>query len=321
MTVTQAAKSDLPQMITLLKQSLGESLIPKSEEYFVWKHHENPFGASKVLLAKDDDKIIGLRAFMYWTWASGKDSITAVRAVDTATDPAYQGKGIFRKLTMQAVDECKADGVGLVFNSPNPISMSGYLKMGWHQAGKMPIYIGPGSVFPRRYGAGKEEKLLTQYPVHKAIEPLKGAIFAEANNKAWHTPIDFKYLEWRYQHCPIVRYGAIIEKGQFGFVFRLKKLKWFYELRICEAWTENDSSITEKKAAKALKKLIRHIRPAIVTCAPSPGYLSGKKKPAGLFGPFNKGPMVTLRPLALDNLNNFDAFSHWQPSMGTMELF
>jgi hypothetical protein len=40
-------------MIGLLKKSLGEGLIPKSEALWNWKHEQNPFGASFVLLAEE----------------------------------------------------------------------------------------------------------------------------------------------------------------------------------------------------------------------------------------------------------------------------
>jgi hypothetical protein len=35
----------------------------------------------------------------------------------------------------------------MVFNSPNPISMQGYLKMGWSLAGRLPIYVGMEACF------------------------------------------------------------------------------------------------------------------------------------------------------------------------------
>lgn len=308
-------------MIELLKSSLGESLVPKSEAYFTWKHMENPFGASRILLAREGDQIIGLRAFMYWDWASGKERVKAVRAVDTATDPAHQGKGIFRKLTLQAVDECKSEGVGLVFNSPNPISMAGYLKMGWKQAGRMPIYLGPGSMIPRTFKEPSTRELLEPYAVDRAIAHLQNRKFREHASEAWHTPLSYQYLYWRYHTCPVVSYGAISEPGQFGYIFRLKKLNRFYELRICEAWTEREDKTAAEKARKALRKLVSKLRPLMVSCAPSPDFMAGREKPGFFFGPFLKGPVVTVRPLAWENLDNFEEFHHWQPSMGTMELF
>ncbi len=319
MEITQAREEDLPEMIALLKQSLGESLVPKSEEYFIWKHHLNPFGKSKILLAKEAGKIVGLRAFMHWRWVNTSESVSAVRAVDTATDPAFQGKGIFKKLTLQAVDECIEEKVGLVFNSPNPISMQGYLKMGWYITGRMPIYLGPGSMAPRLYSSKVADKFYQLYDTATAFGKLPANWEMPPADILLHTPINYAYLHWRYDQCPVVSYGAVVEPGKFGFVFRLKKINRFIELRICEAWTEDPAAT--RAAKKAYKKLLRNLRPAMVSCAPSPLFGDNKKRPFGLFGPFKKGPVTTLRPLAKNKLNNFDQFYHWRPSIGAMELF
>ena len=319
MEITEARHEDLPEMIALLKISLGEGLIPKSEEYFIWKHEKNPFGKSKILLAKEDGKIVGLRAFMHWSWTTSAETISAVRAVDTATDPAYQGRGIFKKLTLQAAEECKQEGVGLVFNSPNPISMKGYLKMGWQSIGKMPLYFGLGSLMPRFFSEKNSDELYRKFNITDAFAKLKHDWKLTASVNVLHTPISFEYLKWRYNDCPIVKYGSIIEPGQFGVVFRFKKLNHFFELRICELWTENNNA--DKLAKKAIRKIVKAARPLLISCADSPLYKSNKKNPLSMIGPFKKGPIITLRPLAKDNLNNFDEFNNWKPSIGTLELF
>ncbi len=318
-TTGPSNQQDLPAMIELLRSSLGEGLIPKSEAYFIWKHELNPFGASKVLLAKDGDKIVGLRAFMRWRWVSASEDIVAVRAVDTATDPAYQGKGIFKQLTLQAAEECKSEGVGLVFNTPNTNSMPGYLKMGWHQAGRMPLYVGPGSLLPRLYSEKIVQQLLQQYDAASAFDDLTEGWNLAPRGTVLQTPISKQYLMWRYRDCPIVKYGAIIESGKFGIVFRMKKLNRFVELRICELWTEQKGA--DAKARKAYRKLLRSLRPVMVSCGPSPLFETKHKRPLGLLGPFKKGPETTLKPLAKQKLNNFDGFLQWSPSIGTMELF
>lgn len=319
MIVRQSTSADLPQIVALLKQSIGEVLTPKTEAFFLWKHEKNPFGRSKVLLAIEDGRIVGLRAFMHWSWVSQKEHVTAVRAVDTATDPAFRGKGIFKKLTMQAVEECKAEGVGMIFNSPNPISMQGYLKMGWAQAGRLPLYVGFGSLLPRFYSTEIITGFYNTFSVATAIDKLDRNWSLEPG-LFLHTPIHYHYLSWRYRDCPVARYGAVIEPGKFGFIFRLKKLKRFMELRICEVWTEPGSK-SDEPAKAAFKDLLKKTRPALVSCSASPLFLSGKKQIAKFFGPVKKGPVITIRPLAINNLNNFEQFNHWQPSLGSMELF
>src|SRR5690606_38825296 len=61
MEVRQAEASDVPAIVSLLKLSLGEALLPKSEEFWNWKHRFNPFGSSPVLLAIDKGAIVGVR--------------------------------------------------------------------------------------------------------------------------------------------------------------------------------------------------------------------------------------------------------------------
>lgn len=319
MEIRTATPADMPQMIELLRQSLGEGTVPKSAAYFNWKHYQNPFGNSLVLLAIEEGRIVGLRAFMRWCWVSKGNQLEAVRAVDTATHPDYQGKGIFKQLTLQAAEICKQDGVALVYNTPNTQSMPGYLKMGWHKTGKMPLYVGPGSLVPRLFSEKAVDKIVAAYDAGMAFSKLSDNWQLSESQQVLHTPVNKDYLLWRYQNCPIVKYGAIVEPGQFGLVFRIKKLNRLVELRICELWTEQKGM--HKKARQAYRKLLRMVRPVMVSCAESPLFDSPKKRPLGLLGPFKKGPETTIKPLAKDKLNNFEGFVQWQPSVGTMELF
>ncbi len=320
MIIRQSTIQDLPEIVALLKLSIGETLTPKTEAYFSWKHEQNPFGRSKVLLWIENGKIVGLRAFMHWRWVSSSQQILAVRAVDTATDPAFQGKGIFKKLTLQAVEECKTDGIQLVFNSPNPISMQGYLKMGWSVAGRLPLYLGVGSLLPVFYSDSIVNSIYDEYAVTRILETFPPDWSIENTAAVLYTPLTTQFLKWRYCDCPVARYGAAAVPGKFGFIFRIKKMKRFMELRICEAWTEG-SPDAEKLAKTAFKKLLAKLRPLMISSADTPLFLSGNKKIGTFFGPLKKGPVITIRPLAMENLNNFEQFNNWQPSLGSMELF
>ena len=99
MQIKKASKEDLPEIIKVLKASLGENDLPLSEEIWNYKHRDNPFGKSIMLVAEKDNKIAGVRALMRWEWKVGERNYSAFRAVDTATHPDFQGKGIFKKLT------------------------------------------------------------------------------------------------------------------------------------------------------------------------------------------------------------------------------
>jgi GNAT superfamily N-acetyltransferase len=319
--ITLANTSDTPQIVALLKLSLGEKLMPKSEAFWNWKHEQNPFGKSKILVAKENNEIIGVRAFMRWNWENKSHQIKAVRAVDTATHPSFQGKGIFTKLTMAAVDACKIEDVDMVFNTPNTSSMPGYLKMGWQNAGKIPLFFRPGSLFPRAYSQSSVNELIDIYKTQKSIPLLIENFHILVEGTNYQTAINFQYLNWRYNNCPVADYGAVIENDSFGFVFRLKKINKFIELRICESWVIPNQKEASKKMNVAIQDVIRKIRPLVVSSAGTPNFLTDTHKAPLFFGPFSMGPNTTIRALVLTNLTTFDKFNSWSPSLGSMELF
>ena len=76
-------------------------------------------------------------------------SVEAVRAVDTATHPDYQGRGIFTRLTLRRSTSCAPTASTFVFNTPNDQSRPGYLKMGWHEVGRAPRSVRPRSLSRR----------------------------------------------------------------------------------------------------------------------------------------------------------------------------
>ena len=155
LTIRRATDADLPAILELLRSSMGRADDARFEALFRWKHLENAYGPSPMWVACDGDRLAGLRVFMRWEFDSDEGVLRAVRAVDTATHPDYQGRGIFTKLTTLALEEVSAEGVDFVFNTPNDNSRPGYLKMGWHELGRPVAAVRPTRVaaIPRLRGA------------------------------------------------------------------------------------------------------------------------------------------------------------------------
>ncbi|MGZ6956855.1 MAG: GNAT family N-acetyltransferase, partial [Acidimicrobiia bacterium] len=139
----RAEESDRAEILELLRRSLGREVDARYEQLFAWKHVENAFGPSPAWVACDGERIAGFRTLMRWEFADGREVRRAVRAVDTATHPDYQGRGIFTGLTLHAIDELRTEGVDFVFNTPNDQSRPGYLKMGWKVVGRLPTLVRP----------------------------------------------------------------------------------------------------------------------------------------------------------------------------------
>lgn len=131
--IRPATPRDETAILRLLALSLGRAADPRFTELYRWKHDQNHFGPSYRWVMVSGSEIVGVRLFMRWRFAGLGRTWAAVRAVDTATHPDHQGKGIFKALTLHALDVAKQDGVDFVFNTPNDQSRPGYLKMGWEQ--------------------------------------------------------------------------------------------------------------------------------------------------------------------------------------------
>ncbi|HEY5750359.1 MAG TPA: GNAT family N-acetyltransferase [Chryseolinea sp.] len=328
MDIREATAQDIPEIVALLKQSLGESLMPKSEHYWRWKHLENPFGPSPVLLCRENDTLIGVRAFMRWRWKQGGQLFHAVRAVDTATHPGHQGKGIFKKLTLNLVDLCKKNGDHFVFNTPNSQSKPGYLKMGWEEAGKLPIAFSVQHPFRMAWNLAtrkvpqaplKSDGILSRYLSHPGLHQL---LERNLQDEAIVTDISPAYLAWRYQHVPVVDYVAVGEENGnalTGLILgRIKPTKLGNELRITDCFLDQASQGNQ---------LIENLMDARKKWNVDYTTLSGTPTKAArkLFSTrmmkMPVGPVVTIRSLQMDDKSKLQKFYSWSPSLGDLELF
>src|SRR5690348_4042222 len=129
LTIRRAEPADRPAMIGVATRALGWRGDGRDRDLFAWKHDDNAFGPSPAWVAVVAGEVVGFRTFMRWELGRGGERLRIVRAVDTATDPDHQGKGIFRRLNETAVAELTSAGCDAVFNTPNSQSRPGYLKM------------------------------------------------------------------------------------------------------------------------------------------------------------------------------------------------
>ena len=143
LTIRRAASDDRPGVIRVAARALGWRGDQRDWDFFAWKHDANPFGPSPTWVSIDGSQIVGFRTFMRWELIRGAERLRMVRAVDTATDPDHQGRGIFRRLTERALAELVSEGYDAVFNTPNNQSRPGYLKMGWTQLGRPALSVRP----------------------------------------------------------------------------------------------------------------------------------------------------------------------------------
>lgn len=327
MEIRTATERDVPLIVELLKKSLGEELMPKSKEYWQWKHVDNPFGKSPVILAFENDTLVGVRAFMRWQWRSAGQIFESVRAVDTATHPEYQGRGIFKKLTLELLDYCQREKWHFVFNTPNNNSKPGYLKMGWKEAGKLPISIPVVHPFSialnmsrlRQSSVSGNDSGETSYLQHPGLEELLKENAGRCKDQII-TSHSISSLRWRYQSVPVAKYFTrglqTGSKLNVLLVYRLKSSKAGNELRVTDIFMDADKYKTQVRAM--IKELVKLHAADYVTVSGLNSWLNGT-------GPYLRklpvGPIVTVRNITFDAANTLHNFNGWSPSVGDLELF
>lgn len=309
MKLRPTTQADRPAIIDLLQRSMGETSTKKSEAYWSWKHEENPFGPSPVLVAEEDDRLVGVRAFMRWKWSRGGEDFQALRAVDTATHPDYRGRGIFKRLTLQLVEDCQRAGDYFIFNTPNEKSAPGYLKMGWRELGRLPVSLRP--IRPLRLAlalAGLSKHSSAAVPVASTADLELYPTIAQ-RQRGWYTPRTPDFLDWRYARCPVVDYAAFGEEGQYLVVYYFKEQRWGREMRVVDRIVAQGK---ERACGRAILQLARRAGASLISEAPRSGSRSWSAFTLA------KGPLLTFRPLNYDSPPDV---KDWSYNLGDMELF
>ena len=262
-TTRQMTDADVPAVVDLLNEALGPAPGGVDRRaLFEWKHLANPAGRSIALVADREGAIVGLRSFMRWTLeTSDGELVTAVRAVDTATSPSVQRRGVFSRLTTEGLERCRDEDVRFVFNTPNDASRPGYLKMGWQVVATWPIWAkvrrpdrlmlaaarrdlgaGPGVAAP----AGSSAR-----PVREVLARA-GEIAAAAGApvRRLHTSRTPDHLRWRYAEGPMT-YHALMGDSAL-VVLRLRARGRLREAVVCEA-------LAPAGAERELRELLRRV--------------------------------------------------------------
>ncbi len=313
MIVKQASINDIPNIVELLKSSLGESVVEKSSTIWNFKHVDNPFGPSYVLVATDNETFVGVRALMKWNWQLENQVWVAYRAVDTATHPDFQGKGIFKKLTLQALDNVENEQETFVFNTPNDKSRPGYLKMGWVIVDALPIAIVPMILYFFLSIFRKKESRSNQIHSDRLDAICKEHNRILSQEEVLFTPKSAEYLKWRFEENPMQKYHVVSNTNWYVAMY-VKEHRFFKELRIVEIISTNES-VHRKEIRNTIIDYAIQNRCWIVTLA-NKDLFSFR-----FFGKF--GPKLTFKSLTKNTLfvNKALNINNWKYSLGDLELF
>lgn len=318
-SLRRAGPDEVEAIVAMAAAALGWRAGEPNAELFRWKHVTNPFGASPMWVAESGDRLAGFRALMRWELmdATGR-RFRAVRAVDTATHPDFQRRGIFSKLTMHGVQEMRLEGVDFVFNTPNDQSRPGYLKMGWIDVGRLPVAFRPtsfGALVRVARARTAAEKWSEESPVGVPAldvlgnDAIAGLLDSRPAPAGLATPLSADYLQWRYGLEPL-HYRAwapdAVEDGVV--VFRVRRRG---SARECSV----GSVLSPGGGARRALQLLHGLGKAV----DADYLLNMSRTPLRGFIPMpGQGPRLTAREVATSPPASLRG---WDMSLGDIELF
>jgi hypothetical protein len=311
-----ATARDRDAIIDLLGASLGWRADDRFRSLYTWKHEINPFGPSSAWVVEKAGEIVAVRLFMRWEFTRGEQRLRAVRAVDTATHPSQQGRGLFTALTLHALDAERSAGTAFVFNTPNVQSRPGYLKMGWRQIGRLPGALRPRStralptiVRSRTPADFWSESLDTGAAVGDWLqtgrwEELQDQRSVSSTDRTIRTATSAEFARWRYG-LPALHY-RVLDDGDAAVILRLRARGPGKELVVAERL--GDRRAADRLAGRAVR----------ATGASHALRLGSPDPPAGFLPLPGGGPILTWR--AVNDLGE-PPLPNWDLQLRDIELF
>lgn len=298
--IRPATSDDEPQILGLLTSSLGWLPDRLHRDFFAWKHRRNPFGPSPAWVAVVGTQVAGFRTFLRWEFNTPTGRVRAVRAVDTATHPDHRGRGIFRRLTLAGLDALGAEGVQVVFNTPNDLSRPGYLKMGWEVAGRVALRVRPGGVpgLTRMARARTPADLWSLecdagVPATEVLADggVSELLAAQPVSRGLRTHRTRAYLRWRYGFEPL-HYRALVagDVRRGVVVFRLRRRGAAVEATVCELLVARERRGALRR--QLVRRVLQESGADYALCSAADG------RGASLLPVPGQGPTLTWRPAA-----------------------
>jgi GNAT superfamily N-acetyltransferase len=329
--IRSATAEDTPAILDLIATSYQRQDDPERLAYWHWKHAANPFGASPCLVAESNGRLVGVRAFLRWTWCSGGQNVRAVRAVDTATHPEWRGRGVFSRLTTTLVEQMERDGVSFIYNTPNTKSMPGYLKMGWALVTRVPLWVRPlrlSSLVRRALSNAP-----TQPPTVGHLDTV-ARVLGDSRLQAFlsdvalrddrlHTARTPTYLRWRYGEIPGLSYWGRFEMegGAGALVIARGRVRGHLREVTISDLLVTPSSRGVQIGRAVVSDLVRTAdADYVAACAASNTAERDVLASVGFLPVPRLGPHFTARclnPVGLDP----SRWANWRCSIGDLELF
>lgn len=228
LNIRRYKSGDEKKIITLFQEVWGKPMgKTESIKHWNWKYKNNPNDQIEILLAINENKIVGHYAVIPVKMKIRDEIHVTSLSLDTITHKSYRGKGIFPTLATKLYKDLGETGIPITYGFPNTNSIKPIIKKcGWIEISDLPIYILPlnfitlsnrylkikflsniiGSILNFLYNS-----FLKKYKIPNKINIEKIKQFDKSFDDLWELIKDeiiigvirnSEYLNWRYFKKP-----------------------------------------------------------------------------------------------------------------------
>jgi GNAT superfamily N-acetyltransferase len=203
--------AQLDAVLGLMAKVYGEE-PPRAE--FGWWFDGNPVGPRTVVLATEGDAVAGvLGASCYRAVVDGEEALVAL-PLYAATDPDFQGRGIFQRLNAEVERAAREAGARLELGFTNREAGPIYVgKLGWLDVNRLRVWARPLLPFGPRESGDLATFGRDQEDAYRRIAPKLRSHFVRSA----------EYLNWRYVDSPR-EYAVVASRNGYAVVGR-KRLR------------------------------------------------------------------------------------------------
>ena len=135
-------------------------------QYLQWLYAENPAGQVVGVDAMVGDRLAATYVTIPARLRVEGSSVRGLLSLNTATDPDFQGKGLFTRLATAVFERSAAAGYGAVYGVANANSTPGFVrKLGFQLLEPLRAAVGWGPSYCRHLeGAWREARLVREWP-------------------------------------------------------------------------------------------------------------------------------------------------------------
>lgn len=147
-------EQDLPAFLELYEEVMEG--LRHSPDWFRWKYSDNPYvDDTPIIGAFRREKLVGARAHFALPMGLDGERCLTLQPTDTMVRPDYRRRGIFTRMTEEALSTYEQSTVRFMYNFPNSSSRPGNLKLGWNPVERLTSYyqiLRPGALLSQHFG-------------------------------------------------------------------------------------------------------------------------------------------------------------------------